>query len=155
MRQLGTFAATNPIELRANAISPVNTMAPALTVAAAFGADGFNAPSLLGIFDSAPYFHNGAAATLEEAFGVGTSAAFLPAARAHWRAGTGGQSNILDQDASAVTDLIAFLRTIDERTMPFPAADLAPNDPVFADASAQCDCQKDTPLGTPALDCLP
>lgn len=155
MRQLGTFTGTNPIELRANAISPVNTMAPALTVAPAFGADGFNAPSLLGVFDSAPYFHHGAAATLEEAFGVGTAPAFLAAVQAHWRSGTSGQSNILDQDASAVTDLIAFVRTIDERTTPFPAADLAPNDAVFADAAAQCDCQKNTPLGTPALDCLP
>ena len=78
-----------------------------------------------------------------------------PRSQAHWRAGTGGQANILDSDATAVTDLIAFLRTIDERTPPFPAADLAPDDPVFADATALCDCQKDPPLGTPALDCTP
>jgi DNA-binding beta-propeller fold protein YncE len=155
LRQLGTFTGTNPIELRANAISPVNTTAPGLTVAAAFGGDGFNAPSLLGVFDSAPYFHHGAAATLEQAFGIGTAPAFLAAAQAHWRSGTGGQANVLDQDQSAVTDLIAFVRTIDERTPPFPAADLAPNAPVFADAAVVCDCQKDPPLGTPALDCRP
>ncbi len=130
-------------------------MAPTLTVVAAFGGDGFNTPTLLGIFDSAPYFRNGAAPTLEEAFGIGTDPNFLPAAQAHWRAGTGGAANILDSDPSAVTDLIAFLRTIDDSTPPFPAADLAPNDPTFADAAALCDCQKDPPLGTPALDCAP
>ena len=62
---------------------------------------------------------------------------------------------MLDSDPSAVTDLIAFVRTIDATTPPFPAADLAPNDPVFADAAALCDCEKDPPLGTPALDCTP
>ena len=153
--QVGTFTATNPLELRHGAISPLNTVAPALTVAAAFGGDGFNTPSLLGVGDGAPYFRNGAAQTLEEAFGIGTDPNFLPAAQAHWRAGTGGNPNILDTDASAVTDLISFLRTIDDRTPPFPAADLAPDDPTFADAGALCDCEKDPPLGTPALDCRP
>jgi YVTN family beta-propeller protein len=155
VRQVGTFTGSNPIEVRSNAISPVNTTAPALTVAAAFGGEGFSAPSLLGVFDSAPYFHNGAAATLEQAFGIGTDPNFLPAVQAHWRAGTGGQMNILDTDPTAVTDLIAFVRRIDGTTPPFPAANLAPNDPVFADANALCDCQKTPPLGTPALDCTP
>jgi YVTN family beta-propeller protein len=154
-RQVGTFAAANPIELRSNGISPLNTVAPALTVLAAFGADGFNTPTLLGIFDSAPYFRAGQAATLEEVFGIGTDPNFLPAAQAHWRSGTAGAANILDSDASAVTDLIAFLRAIDDRTAPFPATDLAPNDPTFADAAAVCDCAKTPPLGTPALDCTP
>jgi YVTN family beta-propeller protein len=155
VRQVGSFFASDPIEVRSNAISPVNTQAPDLTVAAAFGGEGFNAPSLLGVFDSAPYFHNGAAATLEEVFGVGTDPAVLPAAQAHWRSGTGGTPNVLDSDASAVTDLIAFVRTIDASAAPFPAADLAPNDPLFADAAALCDCEKDPPVGTPALDCTP
>ncbi len=154
-RQVGTFTATDPIEVRHGALSPVNTVAPPLTVAAAFGADGFNTPTLLGIFDTAPYFRAGQAATLEEAFGVGTNPDFLPAVQAHWRAGTGGNANILDGNASAVTDLIAFVRTIDDDTMPFPAADLAPDDVTFADAAALCDCQKTPPLGTPALDCAP
>ena len=155
LRQLGTFTGANPIELRSNGLSPVNTNTPTLTVAAAFGADGFNTPSLLGVFETAPYFHHGAAQTLEQVFGVGTDSTFLAAAQAHWRAGTGGAQNILDTDPTAVTDLIAFVATIDERTQPFPAADLAPNDPVFADASAVCDCQKDPPVGTPALKCTP
>src|SRR5262249_47468284 len=72
VRQVGTFTATNPLEARGNAISPVNTTAPNLTVVGAFGGEGFSPPSLLGVFDSAPYFHHGAAATLEQAFGVGT-----------------------------------------------------------------------------------
>jgi YVTN family beta-propeller protein len=112
-------------------------------------------PTLLGIFDSAPYFRHGEAQTLEAAFGIGTDPNFLSAVQAHWRAGTGGMANILDSDPSAVTDLIAFLRTIDDNTTTFPAADLAPNDPTFADSAALCDCQKDPPLGTPALDCVP
>ena len=155
MRQVGTFTSTNPIEVRHGALSPVNTMAPMLTVAAAFGADGFSTPTLLGIFDSAPYFRHGEAQTLEEAFGIGTDPNFLPAVQAHWRAGTSGAANILDSDPSAVTDLISFLRTIDDSTPPFPAADLAPDDPTFADAAALCDCEKDPPVGTPALDCRP
>ncbi|MEO8601482.1 MAG: YncE family protein [bacterium] len=155
VRQVGSFTAANPIEARSNALSPVNTTAPALAVAAGFGGDGYNAPSLLGVFDSAPYFHNGAAATLEQVFGIGTTPAVQNLARTHWRAGTGGAANILDSDLSAVTDLIAFLRTIDDETPPFTAANLAPNAAVFADAAAVCDCAKEVPLGTPALDCTP
>ena len=155
MHQIGTFTAVNPIEVRHGALSPVNTVAPLLAVANAFGADGFSTPTLLGIFDSAPYFRHGEAQTLEEAFGIGTDPNFLAAARAHWRSGTGGAPNVLDNNPTAVRDLIAFLRTIDDRTDPFPAADLAPNDAVFVDAAALCDCQKDPPLGTPVLDCTP
>src|SRR5262249_49570188 len=156
VRQVRTFTGASLLEVRTNAISPVHPAAPALPVATAFGTnEGFNTPSLLGVFDSAPYFHNGAAATLEQAFGIGTDPNFLPAVQAHWRAGTGGADNILDTDATAVPDLIAFVRSIDASTPPFPAADRAPNDPVFADADALCDCQKDPPLGNPALSCKP
>jgi hypothetical protein len=151
MHIVGTFVAANPIEIRHGAISPINTVAPALAVNAAFGADGFNAPSLLSVGDSAPYFRTGSAQTLDEVFGIGTDPNIIAAAEAHWRAGTGGDDNVLDTDASAVTDLIAFLRTIDDRTPPFPAADLAPNDPTFSDADALCDCAKTPPVG--GLDC--
>lgn len=159
MHRVGTFAAAapdpNPIELRHAALSPVNTVAPAApTVLGALGVDGFNAPSLIGVFDSAPYFRTGAAATLEEAFGINTDPSFLPAVQAHWRAGTGGDPNILDSEPTAVTDLIAFLRTIDDRTTPFPAADLAPDDPAFTDFDKVCDCALDTPpMGI--TDCAP
>ena len=152
--QVGTFTAANPIEVRHGAISPVNGMAPDIVLNPAFGADGFNTPSLIGVFDSAPYFRAGQAATLEEAFGIGTDPNFLPAAVVHWQAGTGGVANILDSDATAVTDLIAFLRTIDDTTTPFPAADLAPNDPVFGDSAALCDCAQ-TPPVDPMFDCAP
>jgi YVTN family beta-propeller protein len=154
-RGVGSFVATNPIELRSNALSPVNTMAPALAVNPAFGGDGFNTPSLLGVFDSAPFFRHGAFATLEAVFGIDTPANLVAAAQAHWRAGTGGMPNILDDDESAVTDLIAFVNTIDAATPIFAAADLAPNDPVFSDAAALCDCAKEPPLGNPLLDCTP
>ncbi len=153
MRQIGTFTATNPIEVRHGALSPINTVAPALALLGAFGGDGFNAPSLIGVGDSAPYFRTGAAASLEEVFGIGTDPDFVAAAQAHWRAGTAGAANILDSDASAVTDVISFLRTIDDTTQPFPAADLAPDDPTFSDAAALCDCQKDPLVGN--LDCAP
>src|SRR5262249_29526364 len=44
-RQVGTFTATNPIEVRhPTALGPVNTVAPTLTVVNSFGADGFNTP---------------------------------------------------------------------------------------------------------------
>ena len=127
-------------------------MAPDIVTNPAFGGDGFNAPSLIGVFDSAPYFRAGQAATLEEAFGIGTDPNFLPAAVAHWQAGTGGAANVLDTDPTAVTDLIAFLKTIDDTTTPFPAADLAPNDPVFVDSAALCDCAQ-TPPVDPMFDC--
>jgi hypothetical protein len=129
-------------------------MAPMLMVNAAFGGDGFNTPSLLGIFDSAPYFHNGAFATLEQLFGIGTPEALLPLARAHWRAGTGGDENVIETDPTAAADLVAFLRTIDERTPPFAAEDIAPDDPLFADHEELCDCQKD-PLPMNTISCLP
>src|SRR4029079_16032422 len=89
MRQVGTFAATNPIEVRHADLSPINTVPPALAVNAAFGGDGCTARSLIGVFDSAPYFRNGAVQTLEEAFGIGTDPSVFAAMEAHWRAGTG------------------------------------------------------------------
>lgn len=155
VRQVGSFVAANPIEVRANALSPVNTVAPALAVNAAFGGDGFNSPSLLGVFDTAPYFRTGAVPTLDALVGIGTDAAILGAVQAHYRAGTGGANNILDTDPSARVDLAAFLKTIDEDTPIFAAANLAPNDPTFADAAAICDCEKEPPVGNPVLDCRP
>src|SRR5262249_7457638 len=115
----------------------------------------FNTPSLLGVGDGAPYFRNGAAQTLEEAFGIGTDPNFLPAAQAHWRAGTGGNPNVLDTDPSAVTDLISFLRTIHDSTPPFPAAARARDDQRCVDGGPRGACQKTPPVGTPALDCRP
>ncbi len=82
------------------------------------GALGYNVPSLLGLATSAPYLHNGAAPTLESLFTLpfaahyqaGTSNAFLP---------TGGANATEQQE---ISDLVAFLRSIDGTTPPFPAS---------------------------------
>jgi cytochrome c peroxidase len=76
----------------------------------ALGANGFNIPSLLGVASSAPYYHNGLAASLEEVLngafdGNGTG----PVITVHRVAGEADRAN-----------LIAFLRSIDELTMTFP-----------------------------------
>ncbi len=52
---VGTFNPANPIEIRQNGQAPL-------------GALGFNTPSLLGVGNSAPYFHNGGAQTLSDVF---------------------------------------------------------------------------------------
>jgi YVTN family beta-propeller protein len=52
---VGTFAAANPQEIRANGV-------------AALGSAGFNAPALLGVGYHTPYFHDGSAQTLEDVF---------------------------------------------------------------------------------------
>jgi YVTN family beta-propeller protein len=71
----------------------------------AFGADGFNVPSLLGIAYTAPYFHDGSAPTLADVFDrhiVGV-----------------GPGTIADAlSATNETDLLAFLNAIDGRTVP-------------------------------------
>ncbi|MBK7864005.1 MAG: hypothetical protein IPJ65_36445 [Archangiaceae bacterium] len=67
------------------------------------GALGFNPPSLLGLATSAPYFHSGAARTLAEVF--------APRFGAHGRV-----------DGRELTDLVEFLRSIDESTEPFPGS---------------------------------
>ena len=97
------------------ALSPINTVAPALTVLAAFGGDGFNTPTLLGVFDSAPYFRarRGRARSRR----CSASAPIRTSCRRRRRTGAPARAappNILDSDPSAVTDLIAFLRTIDD-----------------------------------------
>ena len=81
------------------------------TVAAAFGGDGFNTPSLLGIFDSAPYFRHGAPQRSKQVFGIGTGRTSCRGAgalaRRHRRRGEHPRHAM----PSAVTDLIAFVRT--------------------------------------------
>ena len=54
---IGAFDPANPIEIRQNGN-------PSL------GALGLNVPSLLGVGNNAPYFHNGLAQTLEEVFEI-------------------------------------------------------------------------------------
>ena len=157
VRQVGTFTAANPIEVRSNAISPVNTVAPALTVAAAFGGDGFNAPSLLGVFDSAPYFHNGAVADPRAAVRHRHRPDLPAGGPAHWRAGTGGNCQHPRQrrERGHRPDRLRAAR-IDEQHRRRSRPPIwrrtirsSPTPPRSATA------QKDPPLGTPALDCRP
>jgi YVTN family beta-propeller protein len=99
IRNVGTFAAEGGAdEVRANAT-------------AAQGRSGFNPPSLLGIAAGAPYFHNGAAATLE--------AMFEPRFGTHLTAGNPNFIPTADQR----TALAAFLASIDESTTPFDIID--------------------------------
>ena len=57
LEDVGTFDVNNPIEIRDNAAAST-----------AFGADGFNVPSLLSLNYHAPYLHRGQAQTLDQVF---------------------------------------------------------------------------------------
>jgi cytochrome c peroxidase len=89
LENIGTFAAANPIEIRQNGQPPLGIL-------------GFNVPSLLGVGSDAPYFHNGAAQTLEEVFAIH----LLPGGGTIEATLSGG-----DRD-----NLLAFLRALDGRT---------------------------------------
>jgi mono/diheme cytochrome c family protein len=87
---VGTFDVSNPLEIRDNAAAST-----------AFGVNGFNVPTLLGINYSAPYLHRGQAQSLEEVFplhalGAGTIASTLTAVQQ--------------------ADLLVFLKAIDGTT---------------------------------------
>src|SRR5262249_8225484 len=56
---VGTFDPANPLEIRGTGGKIGQTAA---------GAAGFNVPSLLGVANNAPYFHDGSAATLDDVF---------------------------------------------------------------------------------------
>ncbi len=89
---VGTFDNTDPKEIRGAGQQGT----------AAAGGLGFNAPSLLSIAYHAPYFHNGAAQTLEDVFDLHE----LPS------------GNVISDDLSNAeqSDLLTFLRSIDGRT---------------------------------------
>jgi YVTN family beta-propeller protein len=95
LEDIGTFDAANPIEIRQNGQAPLGNL-------------GFNVPSLLGVGSNAPYFHNGAAQSLEEVFAQ------------HGLPPTGETIeqllNVTDRE-----DLLAFLRALDGRTPIFPS----------------------------------
>jgi YVTN family beta-propeller protein len=93
LEDVGTFDATNPLEIRDNAAAST-----------AFGKNGFNVPSLLGINYHAPYLHRGQAQTLEEVFPLHT----LPAA--------GSATIAATLNAGEEADLLAFLKSIDGTT---------------------------------------
>jgi YVTN family beta-propeller protein len=101
---VGTFNITSPIEIRgAAAVNGQTTQG-----FASFGIGGFNSPSLLGVALSGPYFHDGSAHTLEEV-----------AAR-HNLGATGTIATNLS--AADVTDLLAFVKSIDDDTVKVPNA---------------------------------
>jgi DNA-binding beta-propeller fold protein YncE len=95
---VGTFDPTSPIEIRgAAAVAGQSTQG-----FASFGADGFNAPSLLGLSISAPYFHDGSAATLEDVV------------ERHEL--DSGQTIAEQLSAEELQALLDFVRGIDDRT---------------------------------------
>jgi hypothetical protein len=93
LEDVATFDVNNPIEIRDNA-----------TASTAFGADGFNVPSLLGVNYTAPYLHRGQAQTLEKVFWLHR----LPAA--------GGVPIAKALTVQQQKDLLEFLRSIDGTT---------------------------------------
>jgi YVTN family beta-propeller protein len=95
LRNVGTFNAADVNEVRANGKPPL-------------GEAGFVPPSLLSVFAFPPYFHNGAAASLDEVF----SDKFI----AHRSAGTGGIDGLSNPEDRR--KLVKFLLSIDASTEP-------------------------------------
>jgi hypothetical protein len=71
----------------------------------AFGAAGFNSPSLLGLSMSAPYFHDGSAQTLEQVMAKHTLV-------------KGGPAITAVLTAQQAKDVLDFIRSIDDATQP-------------------------------------
>jgi YVTN family beta-propeller protein len=96
--KVGTFNPANPLEIRgAAAVAGQSTQG-----FAAFGAAGFNSPSLLGLSLSAPYLHDGSAQTLEEVM------------QRHQLAN--GQTVQQTLSPQEIADLLNYVRGIDEQT---------------------------------------
>jgi YVTN family beta-propeller protein len=102
LRNVGTYNVADAIERKADGT-------------AAQGGKGFNPPALTSVATGAPYFHHGRARTLEEIF-TPQYATHYQAASANFLAG-GGTSMAERQQ---ISDLIAFLKSIDESTTPVP-----------------------------------
>jgi YVTN family beta-propeller protein len=99
--KVGTFDPASPIELRgAAAVAGQSTQG-----FGAFGGLGFNSPSLLGLAISAPYFHDGSAQTLEDV-----------ALKHQLPSGKTISQQLTPQE---LTDLLDFVRSIDEQTETF------------------------------------
>jgi cytochrome c peroxidase len=97
---VGTFTlAGRANEVRFNAADVSQAIGP-------LGANGFNIPSLLSVNETAPYFYSGLAQTLDEVLNGSQD-------------GNGGTRVHFVADAQQRTDLIAFLRSIDEKTPTF------------------------------------
>lgn len=95
LRNIGTFNEADSNEIRANARPPL-------------GADGFVPPSLVSVFFSPPYFHNGSASSLDDV----VSDRFAQ----HRSAGTGGIDGLTNPEDRR--KLVKFLLSIDAATEP-------------------------------------
>ena len=102
VRQVGTFAAPGPDNRGADEIRQNGN--------AAQGVDGFNVPSLLNVNTGAPFLHNGAAESLEVL--LDPNGQFTD----HLIAG----NQVFSPTADQISDLIAFVRSIDDTTEIFP-----------------------------------
>jgi hypothetical protein len=102
---VGTFAVNSAggrvNEMRVNPADPGQAINP-------LGASGLNIPSLLSVHETAPYFYSGLAQTLDEVLNGSRDAS-----------GTGIRHHFV-ADPTARANLIAFLRSIDEKTPVFP-----------------------------------
>ncbi len=87
-------------EVRFNAADVSQAVAP-------LGANGFNIPSLLSVSQTAPYYYNGLAQTLDQVLDGSQD-------------GNGGVRHHFVTNAQDRSDLIRFLRTIDDTTPIFP-----------------------------------
>ncbi|MEM9070064.1 MAG: hypothetical protein AAGE52_16270, partial [Myxococcota bacterium] len=105
VRNVGTFDADGPGGRGANELRENGGNAQ--------GVDGFNVPSLLNAGLGGPYLHNGAAETLEELLDPEGDFG------SHLRAG----NQVLSLNDTQVRDLVAFVRSIDDRTEVIPVPD--------------------------------
>jgi CxxC motif-containing protein (DUF1111 family) len=69
------------------------------------GKEGFDVPSLLGVGLTAPYFHDGSAASLEELLGTGHPTP---------------QATMSPLEAAQMAELVRFLRSIGPESEPLP-----------------------------------
>lgn len=101
LNNVGTFtAAGRQNEIRANPADPGAAIAP-------LGANGFNIPSLLSAHETAPYFYSGLAQSLEEVLNGSQD-------------NNGGVRQHFVANPAARQALIAFIRSIDNKTPIFP-----------------------------------
>ncbi len=121
--KVGTFSAPNTpegkLEIRgAAAVGALNSV-PGLQSTqgfGAFGAAGFNSPSLLGLSMSAPYLHDGSAQTLEDV--IAKHQITVPD-------GQGGTQVVTIKNAvtqQQLSDLLNFVRSIKDDTAPVQSA---------------------------------
>ena len=104
LEDVDTFVSTNPLEIRGGG-GKIGQVAA--------GGAGFNIPSLLGVANNAPYFHNGSAQTLDDVFSRHLVAN---------GASTTSIAAFLTSQGKDIKTFQDFLNSIDGRTEPFPSA---------------------------------